>query len=311
MLKMRDFSQCELSMRAYGGAAGRKLGIVVDNENYILKFPGNLKERNLKNVRLSYSNGPVSEYIGSHIYESIGIPVHQTELGTYGGKLVVACKDFLGENERLYEFEKLKVTFVPRFLDSNGNETNGTGSDLQEVLLTIKEHPWLSRIPGVEERFWNMFVVDALIGNPDRNNGNWGIIVSQDDNMRLAPVYDNGNCLNDKWDEEKMKGVMENDFLFQNEAYKGKICIYELNKHMINPFQLIGSKKYEGCNKAIGRIVPRINMNKISEIIDEIPELNDVSKKYYKKVIGERYHKVLLPICQQLMEMKQVLYMEQ
>lgn len=33
MLKMRDFSECELSMRAYGGAAGRKLGVVIDGEN--------------------------------------------------------------------------------------------------------------------------------------------------------------------------------------------------------------------------------------------------------------------------------------
>ena len=42
--------------------------------------------------------------------------------------------------------------------------------------MTIQEHPMLNRISGIEEHFRNMFVVDAFIGNPDRNNANWGII---------------------------------------------------------------------------------------------------------------------------------------
>ena len=85
---------------------------------------------------------------------------------------MVGCKDFLLEGVILIEFVKIKVTFLPPFLDSNGEETNGTGTDLQEVLMTIQEHPMLNRISGIEEHFWNMFVVDAFIGNPDRNNAN-------------------------------------------------------------------------------------------------------------------------------------------
>lgn len=49
-----------------------------------------------------------------------------------------------------------------------------------------------------------MFVVDALIGNPDRNNGNWGLIYKDHDILGLAPIYDNGNCLFDKWSDEKI-----------------------------------------------------------------------------------------------------------
>lgn len=50
------------------------------------------------NKELSYANGCISEYIGCHIFESIGIPVQETILGTYTRnekqKIVVACKDF-------------------------------------------------------------------------------------------------------------------------------------------------------------------------------------------------------------------------
>lgn len=53
-----------------------------------------------------------------------------------------------------------------------------------------------------------MFVIDALIGNTDRNNSNWGIILRKDGAKEIAPVYDNGNCLNNKWDDEKMQKVL-------------------------------------------------------------------------------------------------------
>lgn len=51
----------------YGGTAGRKIGIFYQGSNYIVKYPGNLKEQKMKNIVLSYSNSPVCEYIGSQI----------------------------------------------------------------------------------------------------------------------------------------------------------------------------------------------------------------------------------------------------
>ncbi len=303
MIDMIDFTQYPANMRAYGGAAGRKLGINMDGENYIIKFPGNLKEKNLKTVRLSYSNSPVCEYIGSHIYESLGIPVHETKLGYFQDKIVVGCKDFLEDSEQLIEFEKLKVTFLPRFTDSNGEETNGNGTDLKEVLLTIQEHPLL-KIKGVEDRFWDMFIGDALIGNPDRNNGNWGIIKNSRNEIRLAPVYDNGNCLNNKWDEEQMQEALSNPVKLRNEAYARKVCIFEVNKHHVKPYEFIASKKNAECNKALGRIVPRINMKEINHIIDEIPFLGDVQKKFYQSIIRERYERVLYPTLREIENVK-------
>lgn len=74
-MQMVDFNQYVQNQRMYGGTAGRKMGIVYEGKNYILKFPGNLKEQRMKNIQLSYSNSPVCEYIGSRIYELLGFPV--------------------------------------------------------------------------------------------------------------------------------------------------------------------------------------------------------------------------------------------
>ena len=91
-MEIYDFNNVELSCRMYGGLSGSKLGIILDNEYWILKFPKNTKY--FDNVDISYTTSPLSEYLGSHIYESIGIDVHKTILGFKDKKLVVACRDF-------------------------------------------------------------------------------------------------------------------------------------------------------------------------------------------------------------------------
>ena len=303
-MELIDFNGYEQNQRMYGGTAGRKMGICYQGNNYILKFPGNLKEQQMKNIRLSYSNSPVCEYIGSQIYRLLGFPVHETLLGTRNGKTVVACKDFLEEGEVLYEFDKIKVTFEPHFLDSNGNETNGVGADLYEIYMTMKEHPFLKDIAGIQEHFWNMSVVDALIGNTDRNNSNWGIIVGRDGTKRIAPVYDNGNCLNSKWDDEKIKNVLEDQQKFTAEAYRARRCIFELEGKPVNPYHLIERMQYPDCSCAVQRIVPRIGKSilKIREMIEDIPVLSETRKKYYTAVIESRYENVLLPAYQKVLQ---------
>ena len=164
------------------------------------------------------------------------IPSHNTILGIRNNKVVVACKDFLAEGEKPYEFDKIKVTFEPRFFDSNGNETNGNGVDLYEIIMTIREHPFFKDMVNIERHFWDMFIIDAFIGNTDRNNSNWGIIISENGMKRIAPVYDNGNCLNCKWDDEKMQSILENEKLLETEAYKGRRCIFEMEGKRINPY---------------------------------------------------------------------------
>jgi len=72
-MQMVDFNRYVQNQRMYGGTSGRKIGIVYEGKNYILKFPGNLKEQQMKNIRLSYSNSPACEYIGSQIYALLGV----------------------------------------------------------------------------------------------------------------------------------------------------------------------------------------------------------------------------------------------
>ena len=148
-----------------------------------------------------------------------------------------------------------------------------------------------------------MFVVDALIGNTDRNNSNWGVIIREDGTKELAPVYDNGNCLNSKWDDEKMQAVLSDGKRLASESFSARRCIFELKGDRLNPYHLIERMEYDGCNEAVRNITPKIAtaLPEIEKMILEIPVLTDIQKKFYLAVVEQRYEKILKPSYQKIM----------
>lgn len=291
---MLDISDLEQNNKLYGGAAGQKIGVTYNGSDWIVKFPGNLKGRDLKNVVLSYSNSPICEYIGSHIYEFLNVPVHETHLARRGNKLVVMCKDFTS-NKRLYHFSEIKSTFEPAFMDLNGNITDGCGTDLNEALLVIRNHPIFRNVKNVENRFWKMFIIDFIIGNPDRNNGNWGILVS-DNNVELAPVFDNGNCLNDKWDDDKLQKFLSDRNLLNGEAYGSKVCFYTECDKKIKPYSYIRNTTEEKCIAALQDVINTWRQNCVEQQIDKllcnIDYITDTRKMFIKTIIELRINKL-------------------
>lgn len=76
---MIDFTNSIKKNKAYAGANGSKIAVVYNGEQYMLKFP----PFPTINKGISYTNSCISEYIGCKIFESVGIPVQKTILGTY------------------------------------------------------------------------------------------------------------------------------------------------------------------------------------------------------------------------------------
>lgn len=306
-MKIYEFEQLELSGRRYGGNAGAKTGVILDGEFWFIKFPKNV--RNLNNVKISYTTSPISEYIGSHVYKSIGIPVHETLLGEYKGKIVVACKDFCQEaHERLDEYESIKNDYVEGLEDkiSSLSSSSGNGSDIEEVKIVMESNELFKQVPELKERFWDMFVIDALIGNNDRNNGNWGVIVGEKGITRVAPVFDNGNSFSNKLSEPQMERLLNDEQLFIESAYTNRVCHFEKDGKKINPLKYIESREDPDCNAALLRIVPNIDIDKITKLVNDIPEeynghniIGKAQKKFYIACLEYRYEKVLKPAYQQ------------
>ena len=316
MIKIENFDLFKVSGISYGGHGGSKRGIIINNERWFLKYPKSTKSMDVEG--LSYRATPLSEYLGSHIYKSTGLETHETKLGFANGKIVVACKDFLESNETIIDYNMIKNEYdenVERAIEHLSTDSNiDSNHDLEEVLLIMEENPYFKSIPELKMLFWDMFVVDAFISNNDRNEGNWGLVLNKDTNeLRLSPVFDNGAAFYNKSPDEKLISIYKDDFKFKQSVYDSSVSVYRLNGKKINPLKYIESMENVECNKAILRIVPKINMDKITNIFDEIPEeynglkvLSEMQKTYYLKSLEYKYDKVLIPIYNKLL----VLYNE-
>lgn len=278
---MLDFTNYQIKKKTYSGANGSKISIVIDNELYMLKMPQHAN----KNENLSYSNSAISEYIGSHIFNMLGIKAQETILGTYKyhdvERISVACKDFEKDGYVLKDFASVKNQVI----DSN---SNGYGTELNDVLEAI-EKQMLIDPKTLSDYFWDMFIVDALIGNWDRHNGNWGFLYNQDtDDIKLAPIYDCGSCLFPQLGEEGIKNILKDKQKFNARIYDFPTSALSLNNKRINYYTFISSHEYKECDNALKRISKRIDLNEINKLIDGITCISDNHKIFLKNILKAR-----------------------
>lgn len=307
-MEILDLNSCEYSNRhgSYGGMAGDKDGIIFNNEFWIVKYPKSSRQFNSK-LSVTYVSSPLSEFIGSHIYEILGYDVHKTILGYRNDKLVVACKDFRGKNEDLREMNKIKNAANKELAEIYQNisftsSSTGDRVQLQELLLHLKNNIILAKVSDVTQRFWGTAVIDILIDNNDRNNGNWGILYNSDtDNYRLAPVYDNGNSFSNKASDFDIEKYLEEPDL-ENRLI-GSRTAYDYNGKTLSAKKLLDFDN-EDLKSALIKIIPIIEqkMSLICAFIDDIPECyNDIivcskpRKTYYKLGLQKRFDKLLYP----------------
>lgn len=285
---MIDFTACAVNkFKGYGGANGNKINIIYDDTSYMLKFPPVPN----KSKVMSYTNSCISEYLACHIFESLGFHVQETLLGTYTDKrgkekVVVACKDFTADGKKLMEFAHLKNTCVD-------SEQSGYGTELSSIMKAIDEQS-LVEPQKLKDFFWDMFVADAFLGNFDRHNGNWGILIDEQNQCAdIAPVYDCGSCLYPQMDEVGMQKVLNDEKEISQRIYVFPTSAILENGKKIPYFDYISSLKNEDCNKALKRISERIDMDKLCTLVEEAPSITELQKDFYKIMLSERKSKIL------------------
>ena len=268
----------------YNGSEKKKT-MIFDEKKYLVKFPDSNRSPKLK---VSYINNVYSEYIGSKIFELLGINTQKVRLGYYIQDTrkfyVCACEDFTTENTKLIEFEKLENAS----LDSEGEK-----KDLSDIKHIIELNTYNIDKEFFEKFFWDMFIVDCLIGNTDRHNGNFGFIKNiQTEELTLAPVYDCGSCLFSTFTDEKMEEVLNNKGLLRD-CIKNTSSAIKYNGSKIKYYDFITNLENKECTEALMRIYPRINVEKIYNIIDEIPCITNIRKEFYKTIIKYKYENIL------------------
>lgn len=274
---MIDFTKAIEELNNYKGSEKKKT-LIYENKKYLVKFPDPISE---KNRNISYINNAFSEYVGSNIFKLVGFNTQNTILGKYvyneKEKIVCGCEDFTDNDNILYEFESLALSTNP---------DKKIGTELSDILGVVEESKMIDNIK-TKEKFWDMFIIDSIIGNTDRHNGNWGFLLNnKTKEISFAPIYDCGSCLNPMLEDSEIEKLSEVEL--KNLAINSYSCIKE-NDKKINYMTYVKSRKNEECNKAICRMFGKINLDEINRFIDEIPCMSDIRKEFYKKIIMVRY----------------------
>lgn len=139
-------------------------------------------------------------------------------------------------------------------------------------------------------------MADALLGNFDRHNGNWGFLYDDSKNeAEIAPVYDCGSCLLPQADDKVMQKVLSNEIELHARIYQFPTSAIKLNGRKINYYDFLSHTQNEDCNEALKRIVPRMDMKEIEGFIDQLSGVSDLQKEFYKKYLNARYELIIRP----------------
>ena len=173
-----------------------------------------------------------------------------------------------------------------------------------DIMLLLSANKKITNVEETISSFFEIYIVDALLGNFDRHGGNWGFL-KKNNKYYMAPVFDNGSCLFPNMvDEDEMKQIINDEEQINMRVYKFPTSQIKLDGNKSSYFEVISSLKYVEINKALEKIYPLINLDKIFSLIDDIDVISNIHKIYYKTMIKHRYEKIIKFSYEKLMGIK-------
>lgn len=131
----------------------------------------------------------VSECIAFQIAQVLDIPCARFELGTYKGREGSVSYNIIEQEnqtliEGIYFISLLYPTYdVEKFIDVKTQHRYS----IEMILASIEKF-----VPV--NGFLNMLLFDYLIGNTDRHQSNWAVVMDRE-RMQWSPLYDNSSSL--------------------------------------------------------------------------------------------------------------------
>lgn len=273
-----DFSNMPDSGRFYAGSEAKRGVVMPDGSCYMIKFQ--------KRSGFGLRSNHISEHLGSRIFELAGIESQRTVLGTYGDRQVVACLDFNGPSGCFVPFNDVGESTLEE-------DRNAYQYDYADIMRMLRDNTKLTDVAETVERFWRMYVVDALIGNFDRHGANWGF-VKEDGAYSMAPVFDNGSCLFPNLvDDSSIREVMSSEDEMLRRVYEFPTSQIRLRGRKSSYSGVISSGEFPECNDALAYVLEALDMGRVEALVEGVEFAGDVRKEFYLRMLSLRHRLIL------------------
>ncbi len=248
----RDFEFLDLD---YSTKGTRVKKIIVDNSNKMAFF---------KYEGAGYVGSEAcSEKMSYEIAKVLGYDCARIELAKdYEGTLGIL-------NYLFFDIGTDEHTDAVSYLNINNQQRKEfyTISNIKKTLNNLNKNLF--------KEFIKIMIFDALVGEQDRHEENWGIIRKKE-HYKISPLYDNGDCLlrdfkRESFAEEYYSGKKN----FEAYIKRSKTTIYkEDHVHKYKHFELIEylNTLYPKYVQAEIENLKKLTDKKIETIVDRIPD---------------------------------------
>jgi len=224
-----------------------------------------------------------AENIASSIANIIGIPCAKTKIGMFKGDIGVMSYLVLDpNNENLVEGVQYITKTYPMFdVNKLYDIANNKRYSIQMIEECIEE-------TGLFEQFIKIPVFDCLIGNSDRHQSNWGIIIDKSGNpKKMSPLYDNGSSLCCFIKEEDIDSFFKDTNRFNSLiGSKSRSAISWMNEPKTRQFDLLSNIQavyYDQTISVVEQLGSALSDQAISNSIESIP--NEVMSEKHKRLV--------------------------
>ena len=238
----------------------------------------------------------ISEHLAHKIGNIIGVPTAKVDIGKYNGRIGCMSYFVCEENEFLREGIWFFSKKYPKYdADRMIDKETGKYYCVEHLFDTVPDI--LSNRLLIE-----MMLFDFLIGNSDRHQSNWALLLKlvPEEHLSLrirwCPLYDNGSSLCSYLIDEEIPGLIgkdKNRFEATVDSKSRSIIRIDGTKKSLPTHREVIRfllKKYDVTKEIAMGFVNKLLPEKITEVLEEYPEelLSNVKKEMICRFLNRK-----------------------
>lgn len=248
--------------RFYSGR-DEKYGVTLDGRNYILK-PVKGKWGMAKMM---------SELAASIVYKQLELPVQNVTLTEWNNAPAVLIEDFLCDGQYFVPFASL--------IEENFDKEGDTSYSYENIYSVLMTHDHIKNRNKCLKAFWDMFLVDFLIGGGGRNASNWGFI-GYEGELLPAPVFDSSSSFYYK-DYSGVPFSPPGTATPPRMTFAGKIC---------ERIDVIASKRYPECTVSAQYVHKKYSSEKMLDMFINAGIKKDMAAEWFASILDYNYNRL-------------------